>query len=179
ELILGAADFDEARADFRHLLRAQGLFRLRVSLGGVGRGARGERGTSLAAVHAKLAREFAHGAREGDAVHQFVEGYRVAALSAREAVEESLLQVNRKTRVALARVRVRGDGAEAVQARARSARVGAVARVERAVVNNALHLVAQFAQVFGRGALGPHALEVNKRREKMEGWRSMCGPPSP
>src|SRR4051812_16737384 len=101
-------------------------------------------------------------------MHELVEGYRVAALAAREAVEETLLKVDGETRVALARVCVRGDWAEAVQTSARNARVCAIARVEGAVVNAALHLVAKLAQVFGRSSLVLHALEVNKRRAKKE-----------
>src|SRR2546421_8610820 len=92
ELIFAAADFEEARTDLAQLLGVERLEALEPGGLCVGSGARGERRPfAFAPRDAEFARKLAHGAREGDAVHQLVEGYCVAALVAREAVEESLL----------------------------------------------------------------------------------------
>src|ERR1043165_2514910 len=75
--------------------------------------------------------------------------------------------------MSLAAVRVCGDGAERLETRAGLPRVGAVARVERAVVQEPLDLVAQLAQPLRRSGVSLHARESNQRGAKMEE-----GPPS-
>src|SRR4029078_13505261 len=98
---------------------------LAFRFGNVGRRGRGERGAPAPApVEPQLTRQLPHRAPEADAVHQLVEGDGVAALVAREAVEEPLLQVDGEARVSLAAVRVRGDGAQGLEARARGPRLG-------------------------------------------------------
>src|ERR1043165_1153938 len=71
--------------------------------------------------------------------------------------------------MSLAAVRVCGDGAERLETRAGLPRVGAVARVERAVVQEPLDLVAQLAQPLRRSGVSLHARESNQRGAKMEG----------
>ena len=100
----------------------------------------------IARADSQIVRQLAHGLRERNIAHQLVETYRIAAFVAREAMEESALEINREAWVSFAAVCVCWDWTERLKARATRARVRTVAQIEGTIIEARLNLFAQLAQ---------------------------------